>query len=362
MTGLVFWTLVMISTWLGLFFGNASTLLGPFLMFILVPIADYFEGIESGRQTSKMRESLDHPCTRIGIFLIYLGFLGYAVENFTTADFGFLGTAGAVLSLSILSGFFVFPIAHEIMHSRGSQDRLMAMLLLTPIGYAHFVIAHLDVHHFYATTGRDPSTARYRESVYRFLLRSIPLSFQRSWRSETYRVRKKAQSTYSLRHGIVFGIVLTSVQFLAVALYYGPSGLGFLLTHGILSILWIETLNYVQHYGLEREDKTSTRRMELFSYRHAWDSRSRLSNQILFYQGQHNAHHRDPEKPYSTLPPSKKALVLPYGYITMMLIALVPPIWFFVMNPLVQRARRGLPLDLKRDPASNDKKPDASAF
>ena len=122
----------------------------------------------------------------------------------------------------------------------------------------------------------------------------------------------------------------------------------FFVLNSILSILLIESLNYVSHYGLKRE-RNKYGRFEKFDNQHAWNSDFILSNIILINLQNHSARHLDWKSPYYKLNKNDKSPKLPYGYITMAWIAFIPPLWKSIMDPLVQRVRRKLPLDLKNE-------------
>jgi alkane 1-monooxygenase len=61
---------------------------------------------------------------------------------------------------------------------------------------------------------------------------------------------------------------------------------------------------------------------------------------MLFELPRHTDHHMSGARPYSTLQSVPHAPHLPAGYPAMVLLALVPPLWFKVMDPRVQTVSR----------------------
>ena len=108
-------------------------------------------------------------------------------------------------------------------------------------------------------------------------------------------------------------------------------GLIFILLHSAVSIILLELVDYIQHYGLERSIKNG----EYGSYgeQHSWNSRHTLANWSTFNLGLHAEHHLLSKKHYPLLSQQKKLKEMPVNYPLMIIMALLPPIWFKVMNP-----------------------------
>jgi alkane 1-monooxygenase len=102
----------------------------------------------------------------------------------------------------------------------------------------------------------------------------------------------------------------------------------------IVAFSLLEAVNYVEHYGLERSH--DGRRFERVGTAHSWDSPRRLTNYLLINLQRHADHHISPQHPYQLLSHSPSAPQLPAGYAAMVLLALVPPLWFRVMNPRIE--------------------------
>ena len=100
---------------------------------------------------------------------------------------------------------------------------------------------------------------------------------------------------------------------------------------GVISFLFLETINYIEHYGLERKILPSGR-YERVQLHHSWNSNHIIGRIVLYELTRHSDHHYSASKKYQILENQPVSPQLPYGYPTSILIALVPPIWFRLMN------------------------------
>ena len=108
------------------------------------------------------------------------------------------------------------------------------------------------------------------------------------------------------------------------------NGLIFVIFHSFVSIILLELVNYIQHYGLERKKENG--RYERFTDLHSWNSRHISANWSTFNLGLHAEHHQSASKPYPLLSQEEKAIEMPANYSIMLIMALIPPLWFFVMD------------------------------
>lgn len=133
---------------------------------------------------------------------------------------------------------------------------------------------------------------------------------------------------YAITQIAVYGLVWWAFGRLGVLVFAGQAALAF-------SIL--EVINYIEHYGLTREE-TAPGEYERIAPQHSWDSAYRVSNWMLINLARHSDHHCMASKRYQSLELLPQAPQLPGGYGAMLLLALVPPLWFRVMNPRLPRA------------------------
>lgn len=207
--------------------------------------------------------------------------------------------------------------AHELCHKKEWHARWAADLLLTSVWYQHFVVEHVRGHHFQVATLADPASARRDENIYRFLVRCISGSFLDAWRIDS--------------RAVVRGILISILITLGFALF-GLKALGFFLVQAFVAVLLLESVNYIEHYGLSRKQLENGRYEKVLPI-HSWNSDFVFSNYILFNLQRHSDHHGMAHLPYTVLKDPPTAPLLPAGYPTMILLALVPPLWFRLMNP-----------------------------
>jgi len=240
--------------------------------------------------------------------------------------------AGWSLAMGVISGGGGITVAHELVHRKGRGSRALAEGLMLSVVYPWFCVEHVLGHHRNVATPRDPATSRLGESVYRFWWRSVSGSLVSAWRLESERVRKRSLSGLADRR-LRYAIGLVIMAGLAIAVG-GPWGLAAWLVQGVVGFSLLEVINYVEHYGLQRE-QLANGRYERVQPHHSWNSNHALTNRLLFNLPRHADHHAWAYRTYDQLRPWPDAPTLPFGYPTMVLIALVPPLWRAVMDPRV---------------------------
>lgn len=67
--------------------------------------------------------------------------------------------------------------------------------------------------------------------------------------------------------------------------------------------------------------------------RHSWNTNRRISSLTMFNLTRHSHHHAQGEVPYHDLKPYPDAPMMINGYLTTLLITMVPPLWHKLMTP-----------------------------
>jgi len=227
------------------------------------------------------------------------------------------------LSVGLVTGATGITIAHELGHKRLALDRFLSRVLLVTVSYGHFTVEHNRGHHVRVATPEDPASARYGEGFWAFLPRTLIGSFLDSLKIDKAEVVRAWAATFAVAA--------------ALGIAFGPLALAFFFGQSAMAIMLLEAVNYIEHYGLQRK-RLADGRYERQDARHAWDAYERLSNCFLVHLQRHADHHLNPMRPYAALQPQAESPKLPTGYAGMIPIALVPPLWFAVMNPRVPRA------------------------
>jgi alkane 1-monooxygenase len=149
--------------------------------------------------------------------------------------------------------------------------------------YGHFIIEHVKGHHVWVATPPDPASARLGETLYYFLPRSIIGSLKSAWHLEISRLKQKNYFITSIHNQCWWIINLPIVITFFCYWVGGFSALSFFLLQAIMAILLLEIVNYVEHYGLQRQ-KLASGYYERVSICHSWNANHWLSNMLLFLQ------------------------------------------------------------------------------
>ncbi len=239
---------------------------------------------------------------------------------------------GASMAVGLCCGGLGINIGHELGHRPGKREQFLAKVLLSTSLYAHFFIEHNRGHHARVATHDDAATSRRGEWLYSFWFRSVIGGWRNSWRMEADRLNRRSQPVFS-RQNEMLNLQLSQAGLVAVVfLVFGaPATLAFLLV-ATLGILLLETVNYLEHYGLKRT-RGPYGRLERVRPVHSWNSNCLLGRLLLFNLTRHSDHHAHPKRPYSVLRHFDEAPQLPTGYPGMVLIAFVPPLFFALMDP-----------------------------
>ena len=136
---------------------------------------------------------------------------------------------------------------------------------------------------------------------------------------------------WSLRNDVLNAWLLTLALFVILVAWFGVVVLPWLIGQAIVGFCMLETVNYLEPYGLRRQ-KLADGRYERVRAWHSWNSNTIVANVCLFHLQRHSDHHAHPVRRYQTLRHAEEAPQLPSGYATMMLIAMIPPLWRRIMD------------------------------
>jgi alkane 1-monooxygenase len=308
-------------------------LLPAVFLLVVVPLLDTVTGWQDDGQFQKsdfcpIQVFLLRWNTRLYAILYVTAVVCIAkfLNRFTTIETGFL-----VLSCSLLGGI-CFAATHELLHCREQFDQVLQRITTTILFYPHYKLIHTQSHHAHAATDHDKNTAWLGEGIYAYLLRTIPESMIRSWQIEDARVSKHHSSKWArLLRNQMFGFAIGQAVLLAAWYFFtGAAGLLFYLGQVIGAHIVLESVNYIQHYGLMRKEHDGE--YEKTGAEHSWDTYHYFSSYTSFRVGHHSFHHIS-MKPYYLLSPEPKAPKLPVGYFWAIPMVLIPPWWHRVIDP-----------------------------
>jgi alkane 1-monooxygenase len=112
---------------------------------------------------------------------------------------------------------------------------------------------------------------------------------------------------------------------------WGWKGLAFAVGQAVVSIVMLETVNYLEHYGLQRR-KGPDGRYERVGPQHSWNAAWMVTSSFSFRLQRHADHHLCGARPYQLLRDVSEAPQLPFSYPGAMLLAALPPLHFKVMH------------------------------
>jgi alkane 1-monooxygenase len=334
---------------LALSVGGPATWLLPIVSFVLIPAAEQLSR-GSTRNLSQEAEAqvLQNPWYDRLLYAVVPGQYALLLTwlvGATSGRYQGFELIGAGLTAGIGCGVFGINVAHELGHRRDPTERTLAKALLLTSLYQHFFIEHNRGHHVRVATPDDPATSRRGESVYAFWFRSVLGGVQSAWNLERRRLEGAGQAVWSWENEMVRMLLTQAGALLAVTLYFGPVGLVAWLVAATIGVLLLETVNYVEHYGLQREALDGGR-FGRVQPAHSWNSNRTLGRILLFELTRHADHHANAQRPYPVLRHFDDGPQLPGGYPAMILLSFVPALWFRVMD-------NALDGWLRREPAAN---------
>jgi len=263
--------------------------------------------------------------------LLIFGLFTISTNSLETYEF-----VGLVFSVGIVFGVNGINVAHELGHRQTTNERFLGKALLLPSFYMHFYIEHNFGHHLNAATPEDPATARYNQSVYSFWFTSTVRQYFNAWKIQIKLLKNNNQSFFSIKNDMFWFSVFQIAYLITVILVFGTTALTFALLAGIIGFILLETVNYIEHYGLLRL-KTKSGRYDRVKEMHSWNSNHVIGRIILYELTRHSDHHYKSSKKYQVLDCHDESPQMPFGYPTSMVLAMIPPLWFAIMNKRVPK-------------------------
>ncbi|MGE2735139.1 alkane 1-monooxygenase [Mycolicibacterium vaccae] len=313
---------------------------GPILMTAVIPVLDYLVGPDSDNPPDSALAHLENdrryrwatflflPAQYLSLGLSCWLWSGGGGVTLTELDrVGLLLTVGGIGGVAINT-------AHELGHQRVRSERWLSKVALAQTGYGHFFVEHNRGHHARVATPADPASARLGEGLYTFLCRSIFGSLRSAWCLERRRLHRRGRSAWTFRNDVLNSWALTALLFTVLIAFFGISVAPLLVGQAVIGICLLESINYLEHYGLRRQRRADGS-YEQVRPEHSWNSNSVISNVLLFHLQRHSDHHANPQRRYQALCHADEAPQLPSGYATMVVVALIPPVWRRVMDPRV---------------------------
>ena len=310
---------------------------GPFVIFGVFPLFDQLVGTDPNNPPDGVIKWLEQDryyrwCTYAYIPIQYAS-LVFACWWWADGDLSVIESVGLAATVGCVSGVAI-NTAHELGHKRASLEKWLSKVALAQTGYGHFFIEHNRGHHVRVATPEDPASSRLGESFWAFLPRTVVGSLKSSWELEAVRLHRAGHSLWSFRNDILGAWAMTVVLFAGLTAIFGWVVLPYLLIQAVFGFSLLEVVNYLEHYGLLRQRREDGR-YERTRPDHSWNSNNVSSNVLLYHLQRHSDHHANPTRRYQALRHHDEAPELPSGYATMIVLAVVPPVWRRVMDPRV---------------------------
>ena len=332
----------------------------PLFIFGVIPLLDLLIGRER-RPLAPESAATRARSFRYDLWLwawipLQLIALGLAVKSVDDGGLPWSSFVLLALSTGLVTGLGI-NVAHELMHRRGKVERALAELLMTTTSYTHFCVEHVHGHHKHVATPNDPASSKKGESVYAYLPRTLIGGLRSAWRIETARVKARGLARISLRDRRLRYPLILAVVYGAAVVVAGPWGAVFFALQSAVAITLLEVINFIEHYGLARQE-LAPGRYERCLPAHSWNASERLTNWFLFHLQRHADHHHLASRPYFVLRHIDDSPQMPTGYAGMVLLALVPPLWRRVMDPRVDAWTQQ---QQQHDPSSSSSSSSSSA-
>ncbi|MDE0512571.1 MAG: fatty acid desaturase [Gammaproteobacteria bacterium] len=318
-------------------------LLGPFLFISLENFLDLRFGTDKRNMDPWKTSESQLYCYNLALWiwaLLYPVVLVFVLwQVLVSGHLAVWESVIVVMGLAIVSQM-VFIVGHEFVHRRSVWERRFGEFLLASVTYPHYATEHVYVHHPQVGTPADLGSAPKGQSFWEYFPRDVANNIIVAWRFERDRLARRQLPIWHYTNPFWRYTLLVAAWY---ALGYWIGGIWGLLIFPAISssaVLSMKSINYVQHYGLQRI-RLPNGRFERPQPKHSWSSDYRFFNWLYYNAQRHADHHAAATRSYPLLQHwgEDESPQLPAPYVTMGSLAVVPRLWFKTMDPLVDRWR-----------------------
>ena len=328
------------SAFLSVYFGGAWAFLTPVYAFILVAGIEVMLPVNS-KNLSLMEEEMAKKDFLYDILLylnvpVQYGILYFFLSDIYGGDNSWWELTGKTITMGICCGVIGINVAHELGHRKSKFEQILSKTLLLSSLYMHYIIEHNKGHHKRVSTDEDPASSRLNESIYHFFPRTLFGSIRSAWQIELKELSQKNKKTFSVHNEMLLFALIEILFLLLIYLKFGLLSLILFTIAALLGILLLESVNYIEHYGLRRR-KLPSGNYERVQPWHSWNSDHILGRVMLYELTRHSDHHYLASRKYQVLRHLDEAPQLPAGYPAMIILSLLPQVFFKIMNPRVNK-------------------------
>ena len=263
------------------------------------------------------------------------GFDILALRSAAQSGFGAAGTHWAhhisgVLLTGLMIGMIGTIPAHELTHRTWDPVSMLVGRWLLAFSFdTVFSIEHVYGHHRYVSTTEDPATAPRGRNVYFHVLASTIKGNISAWKIEQKRLKREGHGVFTPFNAVIRGHLMSVLLVAAAAWLGGVQAAAWFVACALWGKALLEIVNYMEHYGMVRDPATPVQP------RHSWNTNKRISSWTMFNLTRHSHHHAQGEVPYQDLKPFPDAPMMVGGYLTTIVVAMIPPLWHKLMTPKV---------------------------
>jgi alkane 1-monooxygenase len=314
----------------------------PLFMFMVLPIIDPFVGIDNTNFDQTISKEIKEE--KYYRYILYAWVLAqttlmiWLTYIFITQEISIHLFILLLINTMIMNGGVGITIAHELGHKPQKLEKFLAKFLLIQVGYGYFYVEHNRGHHVHVATPNDPATAKKNQNYFVFWKQAVIGGFKNSIKIEKARLAKRKQrsnlwTNEAYRLTLISVVLLLSIGCISYLIHPERSItlLAFLILQAFLSFSLLEAVDYIEHYGIERKE-ISPGVYEKVNPKHSWNANFIYSNYFLFQLQRHADHHVYATKNYQLLDAHDESPQLPNGYPAMVILSLIPPLWFKLMN------------------------------
>ncbi len=252
------------------------------------------------------------------------------IENYLYLDITSLrahtspqGKVSLVILSSLLIGIMGTVPAHELTHRKHNRfDMFIGNWLLAFSWDCAFAVEHVYGHHKNIGLVNDPATAKRGQGLYGFIMKAIFKEQIDAWGIEIARLKRKKMGLISGNNKMLTGYAKSFAITSIVYILGHFAGLVTFLLISFLSKSLLESINYIEHYGLVRAPGQPVRPA------HSWNSNHYLSSIYLCNVTRHSAHHEKSNLKYWELQPYENAPKAPYGYLAILYLTILFPYFY----------------------------------
>ncbi|TGL59645.1 alkane 1-monooxygenase [Leptospira ognonensis] len=331
------------------YLGGMFHLVIPLTVFVFLPLLDLGVGKDTSNPGEKDFLSLQNDYYYRALTMIWafvqLIFIIWAIFEISTNNYSIWEFLMFALSVGIVTGGIGITVGHELGHKASKWEQGLSKLIYMTVCYMHFFIEHNFGHHVHVSTPGDNASSKKGQTFYAFYVKSVFGGYQSAWNIEKKKLQKQGLPAFHYKNEMIWYQVITisfiGFLFTLGSLYRGAIAwdvIVFFLLQSIIAFTLLELTNYIEHYGLERKELFPGKFEKVLPV-HSWNQNYLVSNAFLFQLQRHSDHHANAGRRYQALRHFEEAPQLPYGYEVMILIALVPTLWFRMIDPILESWR-----------------------